>query len=390
MKIRQCSLRTIKIPFKILFKHSLFSSSEVDSIIVEIETESGITGYGEAIPREFVTGETTHGVKENLIKYVFPKLIGMRFPEIEDLIEWVESFLARFPEINKRELCVKTGIELALLDAAAKESNISVLELLGGAKGTEITYSGIVSAESTETVTQILIKYKSMGINQIKIKTGNNIRVDLNNIKQANRILGEEASVRIDVNANWDLQTAKKYLPKFIDLGVVSVEQPIPVRNREDYPRLNKFLNNRMELCVDESLCTFEEGMWLAKNKGATVFNLRVSKNGGIYNCLKLYKLAKQMGIKCQLGAQVGETSLLSSAGRILGLTTGDFLFHEGSFGTHLLSYDLTDEPIEFSYGGKGSFDPVVHRNGLGVKINEELLSKMTISMYSANTIKII
>jgi L-alanine-DL-glutamate epimerase-like enolase superfamily enzyme len=138
-----------------------------------------------------------------------------------------------------------------------------------------------------------------------------------------------------------------------------------------------------MDLCIDESLCTIADGLWMAEHRGATIFNLRISKNGGLINALRLYNIAKKAGIRCQLGAQVGETSLLSSAGRILAVVTGDLVFHEGSFGTLLLSFDLTRQPIVFSNAGIGTADVVTRERGLGVNVDQELLNKMTTSIHT-------
>jgi L-alanine-DL-glutamate epimerase-like enolase superfamily enzyme len=383
MKIKECRVRTIHIPFVTTFKHSLSSRSEVESIIVEVDTDTGAVGYGEAVPRDFVTGETVEGVREKLLKLIFPGIIGKSFNSFREIEEWITNLDKCVPGLQERDLCVKTGIELALLDAAGKEFNCSVVEFLGGGKAKEIIYSGIISAEQPSVVKKTLEMCKLASIREIKMKVGDDIIMDLENIKQARSLLGETASIRVDVNAAWDLATAKENLLKFMDLGVVAVEQPMPVASRDDYPFLNEFLAGRMDLCIDESLCTIADGLWMAEHRGATIFNLRISKNGGLINALRLYNIAKKAGIRCQLGAQVGETSLLSSAGRILAVVTGDLVFHEGSFGTLLLSFDLTRQPIGFSNAGIGTADVVTRERGLGVNVDQELLNKMTTSIHT-------
>jgi hypothetical protein len=81
------------------------------------------------------------------------------------------------------------------------------------------------------------------------------------------------------------------------------------------------------------------------------------------------------------LGAQVGETSLLSSAGRILGVLLGDLSYHEGSFGNLLLSYDLTPKPLQFYKHGIGPVIEVYKQSGLGIDVDPLLLNKMTLAM---------
>jgi L-alanine-DL-glutamate epimerase-like enolase superfamily enzyme len=125
-----------------------------------------------------------------------------------------------------------------------------------------------------------------------------------------------------------------------------------------------------------------EDAQWFIDNRGATLFNIRISKNGGILNSLKIYQKAEDAGFKCQLGAQVGETSLLSSAGRIFAALTGDLIFHEGSYGTQLLAFDLTKNPLFFEKEGIGTLDVFDKLPGIGVNVDRALLEKMTVRTF--------
>ncbi len=370
------------IPFVVVFKHSLKSREEVDGIIVELTTENGITGYGEALPRDYVTGETTASVSNNLINHIFPKMRGMKFESFDNLLSFLDNFHETFPQLSEYDLCVKAAVELALLDAYGKENKKSVLELFATpfeiTPRPTITYSGIISAEQPAVVAKILEQYKKIGIKQIKLKVGKDLETDIKNIKLAQEIIGEGVEIRVDANEAWNLETAMRNLACFSDLKVVCVEQPMPKSSRDDYPTLLNFLKGKMDLSIDEGLCTIEDAKWMIENGGASVFNLRISKNGGLSNALKIYTMAKTNGIKCQLGAQVGETSILSSTGRILASLCGKFIFHEGSFGTNLLAYDLTSTPLAFGKNGIGDISYLENRAGLAVEINPQLLAKMT------------
>ncbi len=378
MKIKNCKIRVTNIPFVIVFKHSLKSRSEVEGILVEIENDSGHIGYGEALPRDYVTGETTQSVTSKLLSEVFPKLTGMTFNSREELFEFLNSFHTIFSGTTERDLCVKTATELALLDLFGKENNQSVIDLFGGKKVENITYSGIVSADTPIIVKQILKQYKKYNIKQIKLKVGKDLDRDLKNIELAKEIIGEGVQLRVDANEGWGLDEAKRNLDEMIKAGVVSVEQPMPANNPGQYPKLVQHLAGKMDVSLDESLCSVSDAKMMIEARGATIFNLRVSKNGGISTAYTLYKMALEAGLKCQLGSQVGETSLLSSAGRILALITGDLVFHEGSFGTRLLSHDLTKEPLMFEKNGIGSSEYLNRSVGLGVNVNQKLLEKMT------------
>lgn len=383
MKIKQCRVRLLHIPFVVVFKHSTKSRSDVDTVLVEVELESGEIGYGECLPRDYVTGETVESVTNSLVNKVFPNVTGLELSDHLQAISFLENFEAQIPELESHELCVKTAFELALLDAVGKHTKMSVLDMLGGPKKDSIQYSGIVSAENPVMVEQFLKMYKAVGINTVKLKVGTNPEQDFENVKIAREILGPKASIRVDANEAWDLTQAKDQLNKLMDFNIESVEQPMPAANKEDYPALKSYLQERIHISLDESLCSYGDGEWMAKNNGGTLFNLRVSKNGGLINSLRLYRLAKEHGIDCQLGAQVGETSLLTSAGLILASLLGDCLYHEGAFGTRLLEKDIVDQPIQFGKEGRLDIDKIRSQPGLGVVINHEELESLTQAIYA-------
>ena len=104
-------------------------------------------------------------------------------------------------------------------------------------------------------------------------------------------------------------------------------------------------------------------------------FNIRLSKNAGVTGSLAIAKLAAEAGIKIQVGAQVGETGILSAAGRTLAAHLPALEFAEGSFGTWLLAEDVTFENVAFGWGGRA---PLLKSRGLSVTVKEEALERLT------------
>ena len=76
---------------------------------------------------------------------------------------------------------------------------------------------------------------------------------------------------------------------------------------------------------------------------------------------------------KLELWQQVGETAVLSAAGRHLAPHLKDVRFIEGSYGTHLLVGDISKEDLTFGVGGKAS---VLKGVGLGIIVQEQLLDR--------------
>lgn len=377
MKIIGFKLHITSVPFNITFNHTTKSRSQVEAVILEAHTDCGVVGFGETLPRDYVTGETNESVVRHAKETVLPSLIGANFDCCGDLIIWFSQFHQQYPQIAGREQCIKTLVELALLDAYGKSVGFPIVELIGSQLKPQLTYSGVISAGKPELVEKYLQAYRSLDMKEYKIKVGGDWQEDVHNILLVRKHCGDDVSIRVDANEAWDLPTATKRLAELAKLGVSSCEQPMPASMRDAYPKLMRKLGQDIKICIDESLCSLEDAYWFLENGGANIFNLRVSKNGGILGALALGRIATAAGIECQLGSQVGETSLLTRAGQIVASChKTPLVHHEGAFGTMLLAYDLTSSPIMF---GQYGVLKATHTSlpGLGVTINEQNFSNM-------------
>ena len=106
---------------------------------------------------------------------------------------------------------------------------------------------------------------------------------------------------------------------------------------------------------------------------------MRISKCGGLVSSARIRDLATRNGIGFQLGAQVGETAILSAAGRQFATRSAGLLFAEGSYGAILLEEDLgrTDLTI-----GPRGLAPALEGDGLGVDIDQERLARYTMGTW--------
>ena len=118
---------------------------------------------------------------------------------------------------------------------------------------------------------------------------------------------------------------------------------------------------------LDESLCGEVDAEKAVKNGWCDLFNLRLSKCGGFIPSLRLAQLAKRHGLSYQLGCQVGETAILSAAGRHFATSGADIRYLEGSYDRPLVWERLSKEDITFRRNGKA---PALIGCGLGVAID--------------------
>lgn len=376
MIISRAVLRETTIPFRIAFNHTTKSRSEVEGIVLELETACGARGFGEALPRQYVTGETHESVVLHAKRTVLPALIGRGFNHIDEIRAWVADFYTTFNSIDVHEQCVRTLVEIAILDAFGKSVHRPLVALLGADFPPAINYSGVISAGKPAHVQRFVEAFQQLGVREYKLKVGGDWAADAANIQMVRDLCGDEVDLRADANEAWDLSTAVDRMARMADLGVSSCEQPMPVSAQADYPALVEQVGGKIAVCIDESLCTLADARWFIEHRGAQMFNLRVSKNGGIINTIALGQLAMTAGIRCQIGSQVGETSILSRAAQVVSACLGGVVHHEGAFGTLLLEYDLTEKPLMFGQGG--NHVPKSYTGaGLGIVVCLPLLNRM-------------
>jgi L-Ala-D/L-Glu epimerase len=132
---------------------------------------------------------------------------------------------------------------------------------------------------------------------------------------------------------------------------------------------------------LDESLCTIENARLYAESLRKTEFNIRVSKVGGLLTAAAILDIAQAVGIKCHLGAQVGESGILTASDQQFAFARGPFVNCEGAANLFLLKDDITKENLTFGYGGIVKL--AVYRSGeikagLGITVDETKLMRFT------------
>jgi muconate cycloisomerase len=129
-------------------------------------------------------------------------------------------------------------------------------------------------------------------------------------------------------------------------------------------------------IMLDESLCGAIDAERAIAAQACDLFNIRLSKCGGFLPSLRLVQLARRHGLGCQLGCQVGETAILSAAGRHFASSVADLRYREGSYDRHLVREALGTRDITFGRGGKA---PALPGPGLGVEIDPAGLERVKV-----------
>lgn len=359
----------VKWDFALPVKHSLASNRATENVLVKIWDGRGLTGYGEGVPRDYVTGETPAGALEALREALGPAVLG-RDMDPHDALGWLSRHLGD----QTLDGCpaAACALELALLDLAGRETGWSLGRLLGGVKRREMVYSAVIPLAPLAALPALLARVRALGLTEIKVKTG--AEDDLQRLELVRRELGDGVRLRVDANGAWGREQALERIRAMAPLGVESVEQPLA---GDDLEGLADLAGRVAPLIMaDESLCTAAQAAFLARR--GVGFNLRLSKCGGPGRTLGLWELARRNSIPCQLGCQVGELGVLSAAGRHFAACLPELVHLEGCLTRFYLDRDVIREDLTFGPGGKA---PCLEGPGLGVRVMEDSLSESLVFM---------
>lgn len=368
------------IPMKQKFRHAAAERSTSDPVILEVELAGGLKGYGETHPRTYVTGESHDDILAAIRDVFVPILVGTRPQNFGEAIELAASLPVR-DATGRVITATRAAVELALLDAYSKAFDRSIESIAGwvsetalgppGSRNT-VRFSGVISSGDTGRSRSSLLKMWFYGVRDFKLKVGDD--EDEERIAACVKALGRglrrgRTTLRLDANGAWKLEEAVRRLQEWESLPISSIEQPLEKGDIESWAALARQTN--MPLMADESLVTMEDAQLLIARGAASWFNIRISKNGGLIPSLRLALLAKENHVDVQMGCMVGETSILSAAGRWFLQLVPDVVFAEGSFGKFLLRDDVTRKPLRFGYGGRWR---AMEGPGLGVCVDESKL----------------
>src|SRR5262245_57342953 len=172
-RVLQLELMSVDLPFRRAFRHSAAARSSSESLFVKCLTDTGAMGFGESLPRVYVTGETRDDAFALLETSILPRLIGMEF----DSLNAVQRFLATCDGKSPPEWvasCVPQSaawcaVDLALLDAFGCAFGQPVRLSEEGAKR-DVRYAGVVSAAAGWRYALSLLKLKLYGFKQVKLK----------------------------------------------------------------------------------------------------------------------------------------------------------------------------------------------------------------------------
>jgi muconate cycloisomerase len=385
MRIVALKLFRAAVPLKRVVKHASFERSVSENLVVRAELSDGTIGYGEGVPRPYVTGETVDTAFGLISSHDWAAQIGAP-ADFEGVIRRLEAL--RIPE-NENDLrgmagnAARCALELAVLDAYGRSFGESVGRAveLATAEGLQrheiprpVRYSGAITAESTWAEWRSAVKMRIYGFHQVKVKVGTAGQDDPRRLQALRRILGDRMDIRLDANEAWSASELVERVEPLRRYRPTALEQPVPHAQVDSLAELRPRLG--VPIMLDESLCGYPDAEAAIARRTADILNVRISKCGGLLASLRIIALAQRSGLGVQLGCHPGETAVLSAAGRHLASRVAGLRYVEGSYDRHILGANLTRQDLTFRYGGRAQ---PLNGLGSGVEVDPAALKAMTV-----------
>lgn len=382
MHVKELTARHVRIPLRKAIKHASHERRETDNVLVRCVLADGTCGHGEGVPREYVTGESIDSVLELLQRSNLAAQLD-DCASFDAALKLAER-LRLEPIAGDDRACqgnaARCAVELAVLDAFGRhfrEPLSAATKLLAPELYQPrdwVRYSGaIMSARGFKAKLSAWIM-RLYRFRQVKVKVGIAGHDDPERLRVIRKRVGKKIDLRVDANEAWSPAETVERIRVLEPYGISSVEQPV---RHEDVASLAEVRQRvRVPIMLDESLCGLVDAERALAGKWCDLFNLRLSKCGGFIPTLRLAQFARQHRLGYQLGCQVGETAVLSAAGRHFAASVGDIRYLEGSYDRHLVRAALGRRDLTFRWGG---WAPALPGGGLGVDLDDAAVNRVTI-----------
>ncbi|AFJ46904.1 muconate cycloisomerase family protein [Shimwellia blattae] len=332
--------------------------------IIEMVCNGGISGWGEATTIGGLSygPESPEGIRSAIETYLAPLICGKTFSGVEALSRTMNASV-------KGNTFAKSALETAFLDAQGKVLGVPVSTLLGGALSQRLPVLWTLASGNTQQDIDEGKRLLAEGRhNTFKLKIGaGQLQDDVRHAIAIKQALGEQVSVRVDVNQAWDMTAAVKGIRELQAGGIDLIEQPLPLWNHRDLIALSQRFD--VPMLADESVATLQDSYALASGGFTGAWALKIAKAGGPAQVLKLAHVAQGAGISLY-----GGTMLEGSLGTVASLhawSTIGLQWGTEMFGPLLLKDDILTSPLVFTDGGV----TLPEGPGLGVEIDRDKLN---------------
>lgn len=379
MRVDGFELWRLSIPMRGGFGHAASHRTASDLVLVAAYDGEGNVGWGEALPRAYVTGEDLDTLFTRDAPALARAWLDRTLPDMPTTVGMLREAL---PAAGRALSCFG-AFELALLDLAGKHFAVALGDVLGGCPGPPLPAGIVIGFEvATAKLERHCAVLRFGKRRHLKLKVGADD--DEARLSIVARVFGD-LRVRIDANAAWTAEEAMRRLAVLARFPIASVEQPVAADDLTTMRRIRETLG--LAVMADESVCTLDDARRVVDARAADAFNIRLGKMGGVLATAEICEFARSAKVATSLGTMVGETGVLSRASEVFGRAIPGFDYLDGKGqNAFLLAEDVLEHAAwapstDAAPPGAPTTDPDGAVAGLGLCVSRDRVRKYAITM---------
>ena len=367
MKITRIAAYQVDLPLhEGSYKWSGGKSVEVfDSTIVEVETDTGMVGFGEVCPLgPFYLPAYAEGVRAG-IRELAPHLLGCDPTQLDVLNRRMDAALKGHPY-------VKSGIDMACWDILGQVAGQPVCNLLGGRYGEDFVLYRAISQGSPDEMAENVAGYREEGYRRFQLKVGADPQEDIERIRFVGDILEPSDKLIADANTGWLMHEAARVVRAVGDVDVY-IEQPcltyeecLSIRRRTDHP-----------FVLDEAVNDIDMLLRGHADRAMDVVNIKISKFGGLTKARLARDLCVAMGVAMTIEDSWGGDIITAAIAHLAHSTPTEFLFTATDFNSYVTVSTAEGAPQRAHGRMSASTSP-----GLGIAPRREVIGKPLVDIH--------
>lgn len=369
MKITDVTTFPVGMPLTEPLRWGTFEIRTRGAVLVQVHTDEGITGLGEA-GSSVVNFARVKPVVEDVLK---PLLVGQNPLEIGTL--WNRIFEATNAWRRRgMETYALSGVDIALWDILGKVTGQPIFRLLGACR-TQIPAYWAPSLKPAKRITSECEEAVALGFKAIKLRAGLGTDEDLRIVREVRRAVGEEAVLMLDPNMAYDLPIAIEMARRFQEYRLRWLEEPIRTRSIPQYIEQHSRLAQVVDVPVSggESLFSRYEFTDVFTKRAFAVVQPDATNVGGISECYKIAAMASAWNVSCVPHIACSSVAGVGLAANLhLICAIDNALYVEYDAYESPIRDELFVEPIKATQG----VVTVPERPGLGLELDPDAVAR--------------
>ncbi len=348
------------------------------SCVVEVETDAGVTGWGECYGPA--------AVNKALIETQYaPRVVGRDPFDVE--VVW-EDLYNRIKDYGAQGFSITalSGIDIALWDVLGRATGLPVHKLIGGAHRKEILAyaTGLYFIDMDRLVEEAVeeaLEYKEQGFRAIKMKIGlGDPKLDVRRVRAVREAIGPDVALAVDANHCFTVPQAIRLGRMLEELDLLWFEEPISPEDHEGYVQVTQALD--LAVAGGENDFTRWGFRDVIAKKAMDIVQPDVCAAGGISEMRKIATLASAFGVECVPHAWGSAIGLAATVQFLAALPDQPPAFRPIP---PMLEFEQTPNPLRDELAR----EPIVQRRGvvavpdgpgLGIEVDREVLARFKVA----------